>query len=647
MRIASIKLKNFLCYRGEHELKLEPKVYAVIARLDGDAERSNWLGKTTLLEAIDFALYGRHRHRVEDDWITRGEAAGEVELHLEDNAGKGVVIKRSRLRGKRTTLYFGANAIQEEAQKQLDELVGLGSEDFLATCYFEQRQMARLVLADPGERMNIVSGWLHLGPLQECEDTARVRASKLAEQVQMAEGALAVLEARRVDALQGLPDVVALAAKELNLSQDVEVKVAAVAKLQDKLQKNAALLAGREKITEFDVLVVEGIRLRDELEQRDIMALRRAHDKADEVSRKIVADYSLAERELSQKRALARGQFDGQCPVAGIECPAKEKINSERQRNALLLEGAQASHGLVSRSLEMSNRTRQMASAELQEAERIESKLEQMRRRAAEMMPAYEQAKVSEAPEDLQVIRGRLDAAQMKLQEAQGALGAVRGAVTGYGAAVARIEEIRTTLDEARAQLAVLREAGVIFGKTGAQRRVAEGALEEIEGGANDMLRSCGIDLRAEVRWSREGSGLAKACEACGNPFPTSAKVKTCPRCGAGRGPLLVNKLEVSLSDRSGAAEDLGGAAIQLAASAWLRRERGSAWGTALLDEPFGSLDATHRKVFAAHLTAMLKGSYGFEQALVIAHHSSVLDALPGRIEITSDGKHSSIRVVA
>jgi hypothetical protein len=174
---------------------------------------------------------------------------------------------------------------------------------------------------------------------------------------------------------------------------------------------------------------------------------------------------------------------------------------------------------------------------------------------------------------------------------------------------------------------------------------VAEEALGQIEERANDVLAECGVDLRLEVRWARTGKGLARACDACGHPFPASARVKACERCGAERGPLDVNELTVEMSRRSGALEDLGGIALQLAAADWLRAERESPWRVAVLDEPVASLDRAHRRMFGAHLAAVLRRSAS--QSLVIAHDASVLDSLPGRIQITSDGRWAKAEVVA
>jgi len=233
-----------------------------------------------------------------------------------------------------------------------------------------------------------------------------------------------------------------------------------------------------------------------------------------------------------------------------------------------------------------------------------------------------------------------------RVMSLEGELSSMRASLNRATEAGERARKLDLDVEDLQVRMGVKREALVVFGKLGAQKRVAESALKSIEDGANAMLRECGIDLSVEVQWSREGGGLARSCDACGHPFGTSAKVKQCERCGADRGPLLVNKLELVLSDRSGAAEDLVGASIQLSASAWLREDRGSAWSVALVDEPYGALDASNRKAFSTHLASMLAGRYGFVQAFVVSHSPDTVTQLPGRIEILNDGGRATVRVV-
>ena len=201
-------------------------------------------------------------------------------------------------------------------------------------------------------------------------------------------------------------------------------------------------------------------------------------------------------------------------------------------------------------------------------------------------------------------------------------------------------------LETLRAEIETHRQAIAIFGRNGAQKRIAEPALAEMEGEQNDHLAEAGIDLRVRVSWAREGKGLADHCEECGAAFPASAKVKVCARCGAPRGAKQIDRLELEPSDRSGASEDLAGLSFQLAAAAWLRQARSFAWSVAIVDEPFAACDAGNRRAMAVHLQRML-AAFRFSQSFVIAHDPSTTEALPGRIVITREGARSFVKVAA
>ena len=55
MRISRIVLNNWLCYRGTFALDLDDTAYAIVARSADNEERSNWLGKTSLIQFIRHA----------------------------------------------------------------------------------------------------------------------------------------------------------------------------------------------------------------------------------------------------------------------------------------------------------------------------------------------------------------------------------------------------------------------------------------------------------------------------------------------------------------------------------------------------------------------------------------------------------------
>jgi DNA repair exonuclease SbcCD ATPase subunit len=280
MHIVRIRTKNWMCFRGEHVLDLRPGAYAVVARAEDDADRSNGSGKTALLEIVLHALEGEHRKRTEDEWITRGESSGENELTLSN----GARILRSRSRGKRTTLYYfpaggGQPAMQDEAQRLIRELVGLSADDFRATCYLGQRQTARLVLAKSEERMSVVSSWLRLAPLERCEDAARTRVSALAQRLQVVDVQRAQYRESLANASEdALQDALSLADNEGARAND------RVTALTEEISSNAERVVAQRASQEYDEVVAEGTRLRADYEARDVGSLEK---KLAEVERRL------------------------------------------------------------------------------------------------------------------------------------------------------------------------------------------------------------------------------------------------------------------------------------------------------------------------------------------------------------------------
>jgi DNA repair exonuclease SbcCD ATPase subunit len=643
--IASLRVKGWLCFRDESTLVLSLLVYAIVACRTSNPDSSNWAGKSALIESVQFALYGTHRFRTEDEIISHGEPIAEVEIVLTS----GVRIRRRRERGKRTTVFFypkdgGEPMIQAEAEKAIVELVGLTQEDSEATCYFEQKKMSRFVTTEPAARMKMVSDWLRLEPLERCEKRAVALGSEMEAESKRIEGHLAALDQRQEDIEQKGK----WSGETLRIAAGMSEKTAEtlrgkIALLEVEQEKNAQRMAAEARRREFAEVVAEGKKLKAEVDALGIADRAKKHAE----SKKLAEDAAVLEHSLSAEHGkrlrLVQSRFDGRCPVAGIECPATERINANVEALKAGAEAAGAACREARPGIEAAVNRERVDRAALQEAERVVRRLDSLREQAKRLQVG---TKESEPAEDPALVRGRLEKERGALVEAMTTAERARGLADELGKIEATREVLRAKRAELAEALSTIREAVVIFGKQGAQRRVAESALSAIEGDANELLKDCGIDLRVEVRWSREGKGLAKACEQCGAPFPASAKVKACERCGTVRGNQLENKLDVVLSNRSGAAEDLAGAAVQLAASRWLREQRGTAWSLALLDEPFGACDKANRKALGLHLGAMLRRT-GLEQALVVSHTADTTNAMPGRIEVESDGTWAKARVVS
>ena len=675
--VAQLKTRAWKCYREPMVLDLEPKAYAITARKDGDAESSNWGGKSSLEEAIDFALYGRlvpeFRAR-KKGWISKGEKSGEVELTLSD----GSRIQRSQtLTGSERLWYYPPGdptkgATQDAAQQAIDQLVGLSREDFAATRYFRQGEMARLITLDPGPRLDLVAGWLRLGPLQDCEDAAGGVLREVARRRDDASGKARAAddEIARLYERVGLTDAYVLGSGPLDLESavaaaevvlreaDLEVSVAregvrgdrereaarAAAEAYERVVEQGTALAeqlhGEMGLGEGERVGAAGLALRAQKLASDLVA-------ADDALRIATEAQGAASREAGTRRSLLAGEFDGQCPLAGAPCPARTFVDAEGRKGRAAFDRASQALRAAAAARDEAAGVRREAEVRARAHEQGARRLGELRAEAARLKPAHERW------EALSAASAGAEEARAALARAEADHTAARAQVAALQMVAQQIAEASRRRDEARGE-AVRLERAVrtaaaavsVFGKGGAQRRLAEGVLAEIQDRACDMMARAGIPLGVEIRWSREGSGVATTCGACGDAFPKSERVKVCGRCGTERGANVVNRLEVEPSAQSGGARDLVGIFVQLAAAAWLVEDRGSQWGSVMLDEPTATLDAAMRKCLTSHLPAILAES-GCEQSFVISHHVGTLDSLPGRIQVVSEGGWSRASVVA
>lgn len=678
MHIANLTLNNFVCYRGENTLELGEKVYAVTARHAANPARSNWLGKSTFLRSIFFALTGEHPFTKEDQWITKNEDQGHVELTTSD----GMTVKRSRIRGKSTQLIVmdGSKRLKgEEAQAYIIKRVGLTTQDFLNTSYFEQRKMAKFVLAKPDERQGIITAWFNLEPIQECEAAARDTMRHLTAECETYERELQSLMSyvtQLNESVGGIP-IAQIDVDILSKTTESVLIEADIAKAERRLVEVGQALAQWDADTiataEYHEIVAKGVALKADLaalnekmaatEQpgQDEIDNAKEELKAAEADYKVVyAAWRTAVAEEAQKKALSKGEFDGVCPIAAMPCPAKDAINAPRKRNLELYDEAKAkqqacyaAYDAISlqvaekqSALNAINERRVQWTKWVDSALVMSNQLESYRAEATKRMPALERARTALHRPDAQTLKDELKTLREALAESEKAISYLERAKELIQTNTLKMEQATSRLVSSKESFAIAKAAVAVFGRNGAQKRISERNLHLIEVGANKLLSTSGIDLNLAVQWAREGDGLANECDECGAVFPESKRVKECAKCGAARGPKLVNKLDLILSNKSGAAEDLAGIAFQLSASAWLRNERGSAWSTAMIDEPFSAMDEANRKAMSLHFATMLRGEYGYAQSFIVAHNRDVMESLPARIVIEADGEGSKLRAI-
>ena len=622
--LVGVRLENWCCYKGEQVVRFGPKVYSVTAQREDDQDRSNWLGKSSFLHAIVFAITGVYPSETADGWIHGNEPNGGVDLQF----SSGAFISRWKERGKGTRVEVEVNGVVhtgEAADRFIEEQI-VSSETLFKTSFFSQKSTDQFIRMGSADASSTINAWIGIDWIEDAASNCRrvlndecAREAKLVAIVASFEGRdlneeLASAESsfeKRIAEVKRL-ETERLSLFETKKKYDVWIEHSLRSKRVDSLRESLP------EVIEFSNEELE-LRKRDERNCRN--ALREAN-----------RSYELINESPN---------FDGKCPTyEGVECPAKLRIN------------------------EMCTANRKLRHSKLKEVESAELALQE----AVELLEEQESAKMKHARNDAITKRIEREIAEAQksvefvsanvkpsFDEQQFALNdamyveALRAKFNAeQSVELLKVEssekrEAEKQLENSRREISILRSAMLILGRTGAQRDIAEGALSTIELMANSALEEFGVDLRIRVSWSQELKRMADNCEHCGAPFPTSAKVKSCARCGSVRGKQRSNQLSIELSNRSGGADDLGGLVFKLAAACWLRNYRGVHWNVFLLDEPFGALDKANVRAVGLKLERLLLERFGASQAFVVAHHADVLESTPGRIRITNDGKTSKV----
>ncbi|MCJ8281732.1 MAG: exonuclease subunit SbcC [Rivularia sp. ALOHA_DT_140] len=169
-----VTLKNFLSYQ-DASLDFSGLHTACICG-------SNGAGKSSLLEAITWVVWGESRANIEDDIIHTGAKDVRVDFTFEAN-GETYRVIRTRRRGSRSALEFqieteegfksltskGLRATQEEILNHIK----LDYDTFINSAYLRQGRADEFMLKRPSERKEILAELLKLNQYDDLEDKAK------------------------------------------------------------------------------------------------------------------------------------------------------------------------------------------------------------------------------------------------------------------------------------------------------------------------------------------------------------------------------------------------------------------------------------------------------------------------------------------
>lgn len=205
----TLTLQNFMCYReGLPPLVLDG---ISIACLAGD----NGAGKSALLDAITWALWGASRLKSDDDLVALGATEMMVDLEFTLDGQDYRVIRR-RIRGRRSSqsqLDFqvrdenGWRSLTpggvRETQQLIIQTLRMDYEIFANSAYLRQGHADEFTRKEPAKRKQVLADILGLSVYEDLESRAKERARAIDGQIRGLEGQIGELrrQAERCDML--------------------------------------------------------------------------------------------------------------------------------------------------------------------------------------------------------------------------------------------------------------------------------------------------------------------------------------------------------------------------------------------------------------------------------------------------------------
>jgi exonuclease SbcC len=280
---ALLSLRNFLCYRDN----CPPLDFTgvQVACLTGD----NGNGKSALLDAMTWALWGQARARTDDELIYLGRTEMEVEFEFHAGDQRYRVIRKRRKGTQRssgsTSLEFHLSTGDgwkpltmnhvRDTESRIRDVLKLDYETFVNSAFLLQGRADAFTIKTPGERKRILAEILGLSQYDELEQEARYERGLRDDQVRSLERELAEI----VEALSKEPGFLAekqemdsaLSGMELELLQESQTRnqLRQAARFQEMQREQAAAAEQRRAEAEREVARArEDLKLHEQERQR-------------------------------------------------------------------------------------------------------------------------------------------------------------------------------------------------------------------------------------------------------------------------------------------------------------------------------------------------------------------------------------------
>ena len=689
--VKELELSNWMLIQKAHlYFSLGQDVIGVVARY-ADSEtggQSNRAGKTSIVEAIRYLLFGKGRSGQGVKLVNRAARAQGEGFYLHGvfvlRDGTTLDVERTRdHKGKPSASVNGVDMKSAEADDLIQLLLGWTVEEFDSAANFKQGDVHKFMESQPREKRSLLISWMNLGRWEERRAHAAAKAALYASKVEVAQTALDSIPVAEKSIQELGADVDVASGNLIKSKRTKTVYQQRVEKLRGELEEAAGnqrlgerieRLSG--KLERYKGLLKKAVGNAEKAvalgSEKDALVYKR--DKMLVEHRNVVSGYIeeivtvKAKVETLKAKADALEENEGVCPVLGEPCDRignnvyggvgsdlaeasaelsalkSRKTDSIRDKGAL--EKTYDSR-ILERRTEISELGNTDADYFKNEVERIEDSLADAEEEYDEDTPAPEGV-----TEELGAAIVKARGAETDVENNTRALALAEAELKTAEGSQKRLAKLERRLKTARSHLSSWTYCTYMFSNRGIPGEYISSAFETLEGDVNHILRRMDTGLQVEFKPYRTGKKKEAHCLACGYEF--QPREKRCPECAEARHLKQVEQLVLNIRDEREAQEsefdmDSGGGkvlisfAVRLALLMLKVRESGGEVPPIVLDEVVGFLDPVNRAAMIDVVVNILTQEFGVQQIWWISHSEEILDMINNHIVVTRHGDYSTV----
>lgn len=685
MKPTYLRLRNFLSHANT-ELDLDKVELASIIGDCGQRGRSNGAGKSAILGAISYALYGSYLGASDDDLVRDGYGYMEVELKFEFGQHR-VRVMRVRDAGKGSAELFIDSKLRAEGIRNVNaaiiDLIKMNFEVFTATAFFLQGELDRFTGATPSKRKEYLSSILELTCWQDHHDSTRDKIKQIERKIDKnnveiktikgaydfevdyglerdrlerehaaAKESLDILEEKHKSLLSQISDLEKLQAEHRSLltgNQEIGIEELmmrtkhefAVARQQIK-ERKAALKNVKAAVTNL---------VSEELQKLPVAEVREAVKKNTLGMNEKLQEIHFKVEQKDQVMKILDAVLGGeqhQCPLCDqdltsvsqvhskqtaalqklredyIELEQAWKVEAQRWKQVDKLASDFKALKTSAGMLVDAAKDKKKAVEDMQKvAEAEKERLRQVSARLAET--SVDEDRLYVLGEEAQNLERLVELKRAKIMDMEVQLFSNQEVVEKIEEAKERLSTLRAEKKSMESNKKLLEVVKKMFAKRGGiPAYIIENAITDIEEGANDILRAFGGDLRIVLESLKQTKITKRQVDTLEIFVNTAGGHKRLYHLLSGG-----EKAQVNI-------------AIRLALSSLLSNRFGVQIDALFIDESMGAFDEANRATMLG-VFRLLRNR--FRQVFVISHQADLRDVLPDTILVTKKNGVSSAKV--